>query len=113
MKWTTSAPSSSSAPAQNDRGGDAIDVVVAVDRHPILARNRAEDALDRRQHVVQGKRVVRSSSDGDRNARASDGRRAANAQQPRGHGRDLQLASTSSRRLVARLLLPDLGSLHS
>ena len=45
-------------PAQNHRGRDAVDVVVAVDRDPLLARDGGHDAIDRDAHVGEPHRIV-------------------------------------------------------
>ena len=47
MKCTTSAPSSSSARRRITGRGDAVDVVVAVDRDPLTSLERSHDAIAR------------------------------------------------------------------
>ena len=43
---------------QDDGGGDAVDVVVAVDRDPLAVGDRAHDPLDRDLHVGERHRIV-------------------------------------------------------
>ena len=57
---------------QDHRRGDAVDVVVAVDRDPLLARERRHDALDRHAHVGEQHRIVQVLE-----ARVQEARRAA------------------------------------
>ena len=45
-------------PAQDDRRGDAVDVVVAVDRDPLVPRDGGENPIDRRPHVGEPHRIV-------------------------------------------------------
>jgi hypothetical protein len=45
-------------PPQDHGGGDAVDVVVAVDRDAILSLNRREHTLDRIGHAGQRERIV-------------------------------------------------------
>src|SRR3972149_2765150 len=44
--------------AQDDRGRDAVDVVVAVDRDALAPLDRREQAIDRGPHVGEQERVV-------------------------------------------------------
>jgi len=53
--------------AQNHGGGDAVDVVIAVDGDSFPARDRREHAIHGRRHIGQRERIVQMSSDGWRN----------------------------------------------
>ena len=44
--------------AQDDGGGDAVHVVVAVDRNPLVAGDRRDNSIDRSAHVGQQHRIV-------------------------------------------------------
>jgi len=43
---------------QNHGRGDAVDVVIAVDRNPFLPRHRGQNAIDGHSHVGQRHRIV-------------------------------------------------------
>jgi hypothetical protein len=102
-------------PAQNHRRGDAVDVVVAVDRDPLAPRERALEPFDRPIHAGQLERVVQ----------VFDGRvqkapgivrvcQPTKAQQPRDQRVHPELgAQRSSLLRVARQVIPEQGLGHA
>ena len=76
---------------QDDGRRDAVHVVVAVDRDPLLARDRRQDAIDRDAHVGEQHRIVQVIERGIQEAsgelRVGE---PALAQQPRDDRRDRQ-----------------------
>ncbi len=95
--------------AQDHGRRDAVHVVVAVDGDALLARDRAENALDGHRHVGQRERVVQVVERRRQEpARQVDVAEPADAQQARGDGRDPELAGEQpGPGVVARLGLPD------
>jgi hypothetical protein len=95
--------------AQDDRGRDAIDVIVAVDGDPIVRRNRTKNPVDRDGHAGQAKRVIQVvDSRRQESSRVIGGPKAANAKQPRGHGDtpsslDSTIAGASSHAIVSQM----------
>ena len=95
--------------AQDDRGRDAVDVVVAVDRDALAPLDRREQAIDRGPHVGEQERVVELIERGVQEpARGFGVGLSAEHEQP-GHDRfDAEGRRQSFRRgLVGRLVLPD------
>ena len=58
MKWIDLAAEHLERAPQDDGGGDAVDVVVAVDRDPLAARQRPLEPRHGPVHVGQQKRIV-------------------------------------------------------
>ena len=92
-------------PAQDDRGGHAVDVVVAVDRDALLALERGTEPIDGRPHVGEAIRVVQL-----RELRVA----GSGAPPPDRHGRDAEQAGDDRRhvegggqRLRGRLVTHD------
>ena len=96
-------------PPQDHRGGDAVDVVVAVHDDPFLAGDGAEQAVDRRRQVGELPRILQVRQ--RRPQEPIGGFRivvAADGEQPRHHRRQVELAlETRGRGLVAGPRLPD------
>ena len=78
---------------KNDRRGDAVAIVIAVDGDALFPLDRRENPLHRRRHVREPERIVqmieRRMEKSLRGLRLVD---AANRQQPRNRRADLQLA---------------------
>ena len=101
--------------AKDHRRRDAVDVVVAVNDDPLVARDRAQQALDGLAHAGQQKRIVKLIERGlEKALRGRRDRQPPLAQQPRddrGHaqGRGRQ----SDRGFVDGHVLPDAAVHHS
>ena len=95
--------------AEDDGRGDAVDVVVAMDRDPLAPRDRLLEPLDRRHHAGQLERIVQMVERGLEEALG--GFRIvepAQAQQPR--DRRVQIERRRELRhpaVVARQVMPD------
>ncbi len=96
---------------QDDRGRDAIDVVVAVDGDALLAGDRGEDTVHCHRHVSQRHRIVQMIERGVKEPRRRLGiSEAALTQQPRHDQRHRQLRRQPLRRpIVAGERLPARG----
>jgi hypothetical protein len=100
--------------AKNDGGRDAVDVVVAVDGDPFLARDGRLEALDRLGHVAEPIGIVQMV---ERRTQKASGRlgiaQSAQAQQPRDRGMEVQRVREAPGALVVtRQMIPEDG-LHS
>ena len=95
-------------PPEDDRGRDAVDVVVAVDRDSLARGDRAFEPLDRARQVRQPGRIVQVVERRMKEAFRLGGiAEAAQAQQPRDDGVDSDRARERfDRRLIADLMLP-------
>ena len=100
--------------AENHCRRHAIDVVVTMNDDTLFRGNRGENALDRGAHVGQSHRVVKIFQPRrQKPARILQAAEAADAEQPRRHGRHAKLPREPfGRTLVARDGLPDTLSLH-
>ena len=95
---------------QDHGGGDAVDVVVAVDRDPLAPRERPLEPLDRRVHAGEPERIVQVI---ERRV-AGSARRGSGSPKPRMHSsratvgcRLSAAASAVGLRVVARQVLPE------
>ncbi len=100
--------------AKDDRRGDAVAIVVAVNRDALVPLNRGEDPLHRRSHIREQPRVVqmiqRRMQKLLRGLRLVD---SADRQQPRDSGADAQLPRQETRGLVvAREAFPEERNRH-
>ena len=97
--------------AQDDRRGDAVDVVVAVDRDPLAPREGALEPLDRAAHVGEPEGIVQVLERGVQEAAGALGvAEAAQAQQPGDTGVQAERRRERGRLLVvARQVMPDEG----
>ena len=78
-------------PAKDHRGGDAVHVVVAVDRDPLPPADSRENPIDRRPHVGQRHRIVKMIDRGVQEAvRQFRVAQAALAQQASDHRRNTE-----------------------
>jgi hypothetical protein len=82
--------------AQDHGGRDAVDVVVAVNGDALAARDGAEQAIDRRPHVAEQKRIVQLVECGLRKRLAASG-----SPRPRWHSRRAMTGGTESAAAVA------------
>ena len=100
--------------AKDDRRGDAVAIVVAVNGDALVPLNRGEDPLHRRSHIRKQPRVVqmiqRRMQELLRALRLVD---PADRQQPRDSGADAQLPRQEARGLVvAREAFPEERNRH-
>ena len=87
--------------AKNDRGRDAVAVVIAVDGDALFPLDRRENPLDRRRHVREHEGIVQMiERRPEKSLRALEIVDPANHQQPRDRRADLQLARQHRRGLV-------------
>ena len=95
--------------SQDDRGGDAVDVVVAVDRDLLALRDRALQPRNGDVHARQPKRIVQVIERGIQEPRGHFGvAEPAHAEQPRDRRMHIQRGGQRGRLLVVtRQVLPE------
>ena len=85
--------------AQDHRGRDAVDVVVAVNRNPLVVRHRREHTIDRHAHSGERHRIVELVERRiEKPERAFGIGEAALAEEPRDDGRDVESGGKRRRR---------------
>ena len=87
--------------AKNDRGGNAVAIVIAVDGDALFPLDRRENPVDRRRHIREHERIVQMiERRPEKSLRALELVDPANRQQPRDRRADLQLAREHGRGFV-------------